>query len=82
MMNTAASAQSIPGFGITEITSDPDGAEIFVDDKFVGSCPATLRLSDGSHTLILKSLYHADWQRSITVLKESSVTVKAGLTPI
>ncbi len=82
MMNTAASAQSVPGFGITEITSDPDGADIFVDDKFVGNCPATLRLTEGPHTLILKSPRHADWQRSITVLKESSVTVKARLTPI
>jgi hypothetical protein len=64
MINTAASAQSAPGFGITEIASDPDGAEIFVDDKFVGSCPATLRLSEGAHTLTLKSPHHADWQRS------------------
>jgi PEGA domain len=82
MMNTAASPQISPGFGVTEITSDPDGAEIFLDDKFVGTSPATLRLSEGAHTLILKSPHHADWQRSITVLKDSAVTVKATLVPI
>ncbi|HTG30557.1 MAG TPA: trypsin-like peptidase domain-containing protein [Methylomirabilota bacterium] len=82
MINTAASAQSAPGFGITEIASDPDGAEIFVDDKFVGSCPATLRLSEGAHTLTLKSPHHADWQRSITVLRDGVVTVKATLISI
>ena len=82
MMNTAASPQISPGFGVTEITSDPDGAEIFLDDKFVGTSPATLRLSEGAHTLTIKSLHHTDWQRSITVLKDSVVTVKAKLDPI
>jgi S1-C subfamily serine protease len=82
MMNTAASQQISSGFGVTEITSDPDGAEIFLDDKFVGTSPATLRITEGAHTLILKSAGHADWIRSINILKESTVTVKAALRPI
>jgi hypothetical protein len=81
MMNTAASSQILPGFGITEITSDPDGAEIFLDDKFVGTSPATLRIAEGTHTLILKSAHRTDWTRSINILKDSSVTVKATLNP-
>src|ERR1700722_1769976 len=76
------SMQISPGFEVTEITSDPDGAEIFLDDKFIGTTPATLRLGEGAHTLTLKSPHHADWQRSITVLKDSTVTVKATLDPI
>lgn len=82
MMNTAASPQISSGLGVTEITSDPDGAEIFLDDKFIGTTPVTLRLTDGTHTLILRSPHHVDWQRSITVLKDSAVTVKATLDPI
>ena len=69
-------------FGVTEITSDPDGGEIFLDNKFVGTSPATLRFSEGVHVLIIKSPHHADWQRSITVLKDSVVTVKATLNSI
>ena len=82
MMNTSASPQISPGFGVAEITSDPDGGEIFLDDKFVGNSPATLRLSEGAHVLIIKFPHHADWQRSITVLKDSVVTVKVTLKPI
>ena len=82
MMNAAACQQIFSGFGITEITFDPDGAEIFLDDKFVGTSPATLRLSEGAHSLIIKYPHHADWQRSITVLKDSVVTVKATLNSI
>jgi len=61
MMNTAASPQISLGFGVTEITSDPDGAEIFLDDKFVGTASATLQLTEGAHTLRLKSPHHKDW---------------------
>jgi S1-C subfamily serine protease len=82
LMNTSAPPQISPGLGVTEITSDPDGAEIFLDDKFIGTTPATPRLGEGAHTLTLKSPHHADWQRSITVLKDSTVTVKATLDPI
>ena len=82
MMNTAALPQISPGLGVTEITSDPDGAEIFLDDKFIGTTPATLHLTEGAHTLILKSEGHANWIRSINILKESTVTVKAALRPI
>jgi hypothetical protein len=70
------------GFRGHEITSDPDGAEIFLDDKIIGTTPATLRLTEGAHTLILKSEGHADWIRSINILKESTVTVTAALCPI
>jgi hypothetical protein len=79
------SAASVPqignSFGVTEITSAPDGAEIFLDDKFVGTTPATLHISEGPHNLVLKSANHADWNRPITILKDSTVTVKASFEP-
>jgi len=53
-----------------------------LDHKFIGTTPATLRVTEGAHTLILKFPDHADWQRSVSVLKESFVTVKATLVAI
>jgi PEGA domain-containing protein len=50
MISTGSSPQIVDGFGVTEITSDRNGAEIFLDDKFVGSTPATLRIPK-VHTL-------------------------------
>jgi hypothetical protein len=82
MINTGASTQNSLDLGITEINSDPNGAEIFLDDKFVGSSPATLRMTEGPHPLILRSARHTDWSRSINILKDSTVTVKATLAPI
>jgi hypothetical protein len=67
------------GFGAVTITSNPDGADIYVDGKFIGNSTATLKLSTGAHTFVLKSPNHAEWQRSLEILKDASVTLKANL---
>src|SRR5580658_223516 len=64
------------GFGIVTITSDPDGAEIFVDDKFVGSTPAKLKLAAGNHVMVIRSAGLAEWKRTLEILKDSQVTLK------
>lgn len=74
---TAVSQAS--GFGSVTITSTPDGADIYVDDKFVGNAQASLKLEAGTHVIVLKLLGYADWGRSIEVLKDSSVALKVTL---
>jgi serine protease Do len=69
------------GVGTVTITSDPDSAEIFIDDKFLGNAPATLKLPPGSHAIVLKFPGHADWHRTLEVLKSSKVSLKAALEP-
>jgi serine protease Do len=75
----SASPPPSKAFGTVTITSDPDGAEIFLDEKFVGNTPAKLKLPAGTHAILLKSPGCADWQRSLEVLRDSSVTLKASL---
>ncbi len=67
--------------GTVTLTSEPDGAEIFVDDKFHGNTPATLKLAAGSHAIVLKFPGHADWHRTLEVLKSSKTSLKASLDP-
>jgi serine protease Do len=76
----AAPSSAPEGFGAITLSSDPDNAEIFLDEKFLGNTPATLKLAAGPHILLLKSPNHADWQRSLIILKDSSVTLKAVLS--
>jgi PEGA domain len=42
------------GFGTITTRSDPDGAEIYVDEKFVGNSPASLKLRAGTHTIAVR----------------------------
>lgn len=78
----SVSSRMVPdGVGTIIISSTPDGAEIFVDDKFHGNTPATLKIPAGSHAIVLKFPGHADWKRTLEVLKSSKVTLRATLDP-
>jgi S1-C subfamily serine protease len=77
-----SSASAIPdGVGTVTISSEPDGAEIFVDEKFLGNAPASLRLPAGTHAILLKFPGHGEWRRTLEVLKSSKVSLKATLDP-
>src|SRR5712664_579852 len=76
------SSSSVPdSVGTVSISSDPDGAEIFVDEKFHGNTPAMLKLTAGCHAIVLKFPGHADWRRTLEVLKSSKTSLKATLDP-
>jgi serine protease Do len=65
------------GYGQLTITSEPDAAEIFIDGKFHGNAPATLKLSAGSHTILLKSPGRPDFTRTLELPKSSKLNLKA-----
>ncbi len=61
--------------GSVMIASDPPGAEIYVDGKFVGQTPSTIQLPSGSHRIELKSQGKRGWERDLEVLKDSQLTL-------
>jgi serine protease Do len=65
------------GFGQLTITSEPDAAEIFIDGKFHGNAPATLKLSAGSHAILLKFPGRPDFARTLELPKSSKLNLKA-----
>ena len=67
--------------GTVAVSSDPEGAEIFVDGKFVGQAPSTLKLSAGTHTIQVKCAGRRTWERTLEVLRDSQVTVKPSSEP-
>jgi PEGA domain-containing protein len=63
------------GTGSLTISSDPTGAEIYIDGKFVGQTPSTIQLSSGTHRIEVKSQGKQEWQRDLEVLKDSQLTL-------
>lgn len=61
------------------VKSTPDGADITVDGKFVGSTPSTLKLPPGDHTISVGSSRFKAWQRTMTLSTGSDVTLNATL---
>jgi hypothetical protein len=67
------------GKGSVSVSSTPDGADVYVDDNFVGNAPATLKLSPGKHTVKVSQDGYKAWSKDISVFADSDVNLKAAL---
>lgn len=70
------------GTGSVLISSNEEGADIFVDEKFVGNTPSTLTLPAGPHSMRVEGQNRASWSRQIDLFKDSTINLKATLTPV
>jgi hypothetical protein len=79
----SAPTQSGGGLSTTpstvNIKSTPDGAEITVDEKFIGSTPSSLRLAAGDHRIKLEKSGFKAWERTLTVGIGATTTLDATL---
>ena len=62
-----------------KISSEPGGAEIFLDGNFVSSTPAVIRLHAGTYRVAVKMSGYADWKREVKILPGAEVTLDARL---
>lgn len=72
--------KEITGTGIISVTSIPDGALIFLDDKPAGATNTSLTgLAPGKYGLHLEKQGFANWQKEVAVEKELVTKVEAVL---
>jgi PEGA domain len=64
-----------------KIESTPDGAEITVDSKLMGTTPSTLRLIPGSYIVKLSKPGFNNWVKVVVVVSDGMTTVRATLEP-
>ncbi len=63
-----------------KISSEPIGADVFLDGSFVSSTPAVLRLQAGTYKVSVKMSGYTDWDREIKILPGAEVTLDARLS--
>jgi hypothetical protein len=61
------------------VKSDPDGADITVDDKYMGSTPSTLKLAPGDHKVKLEKSGFKAWERTLAVGAGGNANINATL---
>jgi hypothetical protein len=61
------------------IRSNPDGGEILVDGKFMGSTPSTVQLSPGAHIVAVQQAGFKTWQRDVSINSGSIINLNAVL---
>ncbi len=65
--------------GSVAIASDPEGADIYIEGKFVGQTPSTIHPPAGSHHVEVRTQGRQSWERDLEVLKDSQLTLHAVL---
>lgn len=65
--------------GAASVTSEPDGADIFVDSHGVGLTPMLIQLTPGEHSIQIVKEGYTDWAARIVVKAGSITNVSATL---
>ena len=76
---TQSANGSDPVLSAVEVKSTPDGADITVDEKYMGDTPSTLKLAAGDHKVKLEKSGFKTWERTLTVGAGATATVNATL---
>ncbi|MEJ7849372.1 MAG: PEGA domain-containing protein [Pyrinomonadaceae bacterium] len=67
------------GMPVLMIKSNPEGAEITIDEVFVGSTPSSFPLRSGEHKISVKKSGFQTWERTISLTAGSNITLDASL---
>lgn len=65
---------------VLEVRSDPAGADVELDGKFVGNTPTTLRLKPGEYTVTVRKPGFAPWSRKLSAIPDNELKIVAELT--
>jgi len=73
---------SIPGTGSISVNSNPAGADVYLDNGYVGISPLTIpSVTAGSHVILLTHPGYANWQATVDVQQGATASVDATLFP-
>src|SRR5262245_30218797 len=62
---------------ILDVKSTPDGADITIDGKFVGSTPSNLKMVAGDHFIMIEKAGFKQWKRTMTISANGNQTLNA-----
>jgi len=60
-------------------SSNPSGADVTLDGRYVGSTPSVLGLTTGTHVVVISMAGFTQWKRELAVTPGSDLTVNAVL---
>jgi hypothetical protein len=73
----------VPGTGTLEVLSSPSGAQVYLDNVYMGITPITLpQVTAGSHVVLLKLSGYSDWEVTAQVGAGQTTPVSATLVPV
>lgn len=77
-----ATPPATPTTGSVEVSSDPPGAEVYLDNVYRGTTPVTVTGEPGPHTLVLRLRDYQPWTKSIVIESGARGYVDTVLVPV
>jgi hypothetical protein len=77
--NGTVNPSTSENLGAVSFTSDPSGAEVYVDDAFVGKSPITLNLKIGHHYVRMFAKDYKNWSEQFTIVTGPELRLAAAL---
>ena len=77
-----ATEAAVSDLATAAIKSSPDGADITIDGKFLGTTPSNLQLTAGEHTIVIEKSGFKTWQRTMTVTAGGTANLEVTLDKI
>lgn len=68
--------------GLIAVTSEPDGASIYIDNHLTSATNTTVNLSPGDYTIRVEKEGYLPWQKQVKVQKEVVTQADATLFPL
>jgi hypothetical protein len=68
--------------GFITINYQPEGADIYIDDKLMGKTPLRVRLESGEHSLTLKKDLYTDENQNIKITQDCDIQLSGELKKI
>lgn len=63
----------VPAWAAVEFVSNPEEAQILVNDESIAKTPASIELIEGKHVVRIKKSGFKDWQKNITVIASEDI---------
>ncbi|WP_169302025.1 PEGA domain-containing protein [Thermococcus gammatolerans] len=72
-----------PEFGYLKITTEPPGANVYINDEYIGRTPIShYKLSTGAHTVILRMKNYESYVTNVTIHPGEETNLAITLTPL
>lgn len=69
-----------PQIGAINISSNPSGSAVYIDNRFSGYTPLSVRAATGTHTIRVEQPGYQSFQQSVTVVAGRTINVNANLS--
>jgi len=73
----ADAAESHADAAMVAVSSNPENADVLVDNTFVGNTPSTIRLQPGQHTIRVSLSGFREWSKDVSVFSGSDLKLVA-----